>query len=122
MANNFHNYYPSPEDNCAKLEGLVDKYCDVLFREYYCAEKKLLDFGSGHTHLKSDVAGITDDMRENNEKIQFFEARNPSWERGTELPCIGEVSYSLLLNYPVDLWRKSRRKNAQVSAPIVANN
>lgn len=122
MANNFLNYYPSPEGNCKKLEGLVDRYCDVLFRDYYCPEKKLLDFGSGYTHLKSDVAGITDDMREGNEKIQFFELRNPSWQRGTELPCIGEVSYSLLFNYPMDLWRKSRRKNADIATPAVANN
>lgn len=122
MANNFLNYYPSPEQDCEKLASLVDRYCDELFREYYCAEKKLLDFGSGYTHLKSDVAGITDDMRQNNEKIQFFETRNPTWERGTELPCIGEVSYSLLLNYPLDLWRKSRRTDASVTAPVVANN
>lgn len=122
MANNFLNYYPSPEGNCADLESLVDRYCEELFNDYYCADNKLLDFGSGYTHLKSDVAGITDEMRKNNQKIQFFEKRNPSWERGTELPCIGEVSYSLLLNYPLDLWRKSRRKNAQLITPVVANN
>lgn len=122
MANNFHNYYPNSAGNREKLEGLVDLYCNTLFRDYYCADRKLLDFGSGYTHLKSDVAGITDDMRENNEKIQYFETRNPSWQRGTELPCIGEVSYSLILSYPMDLWRKTRRKNSPISAPVVANN
>ncbi|WP_237440525.1 hypothetical protein [Alcanivorax sp. DP30] len=122
MANNFHNYYPNIEGDCEKLAGLVDNYCDTLFRDYYCSERKLLDFGSGYTYLKSDVAGITDEMRKNNEKIQFFESRNPSWQRGTELPCIGEVSYSLMLGYPMALWLKLRRKSAQVAAPVIANN
>ena len=122
MANNFVNYYPHPDKHSESLETLVDRYCSILFPGYYCQQKKILDFGSGYTHLKSNVAGITDDMRVSNEKIQFFETRNPSWQRGTELPCIGEVSYSLLLNYPLELWRKSRKKSARMSPPVAANN
>ncbi len=120
MANNFLNYYPHPEKHCDKLEGLVDNYCELLFQPYYCNENKILDFGSGYTHLKSDVAQITDEMRARNNKIHFFEKRNPSWERGTELPCVGEVSYSLILNYPFQLWRKLRRKSNQTMTAIPA--
>ena len=122
MANNFHNYYPSPERHCEKLEGLVDNYCERLFSDYYRAEQKILDFGDGYTHLKSDVAGITDDMRQRNVKINFFEQRNPTWERGTELPCIGEVSYSLILHYPFSLWKKLRRKTSETISAVPANN
>ena len=39
--------------------------------------------------LKGDVAEITDAMRRENHKIDFFEQRNPEWRRGTELPCVG---------------------------------
>ncbi len=120
MANNFHNYYPNPDRHCEKLEGLVDNYCELLFQPYYCPENKLLDFGGGYTHLKSDVAQITDEMRARNEKIHFFEKRNPSWERGTELPCVGEVSYSLILHYPFSLWRKLRRKTRGTLTAIPA--
>ncbi len=110
LANNFHHYYPHPEGKHEQLAPLVDSYCDRLFAKYYCEERRLLDFGEGYTHLKSDVATITDPMREKNEKILFFETRNPTWNRGTELPCIGEVNVSLLLSYPFSLWRKQRRK------------
>ncbi|MCK0152977.1 hypothetical protein MWU49_04625 [Alcanivorax sp. S6407] len=111
MANNFLNYYPNPEKHCDKLEGLVDNYCEMLFEPYYCPKNKLLDFGGDYTHLKSGVAQITDEMRASNEKIHFFEKRNATWQRGTELPCVGEVSYSLILNYPFTLLRKMRRKS-----------
>jgi hypothetical protein len=95
----------------------VDSYCERLFADYYCEEKKLLDFGDGYTHLKSDVANITAEMRQTNEKIQFFETCNPTWNRGTELPCIGEINFSLLLSYPFSLWRKKRRKTkTQIAA------
>lgn len=117
MANNFHNYYPHPEGKSDQLAPLVNSYCERLFADYYCEDKKLLDFGDGYTHLKSDVANITAEMRQANEKIQFFETCNPTWNRGTELPCIGEINFSLLLSYPFSLWRKKRRKTkTQIAA------
>lgn len=117
MANNFHTYYPHPEGRNADLAPLVDSYCERLFSDYYCEENKLLDFGEGYTHLKSNVAKITAEMRQKNEKIHFFETRNPTWNRGTELPCIGEINFSLLLSYPFSLWRKQRRKTkTQIAA------
>ncbi|MEQ3635974.1 hypothetical protein [Alcanivorax sp.] len=123
MANNFYNYYPNSNHHCEKLEGLVDNYCNQLFKPYYCSEKRILDFGEGYTHLKSNVAIISDEMRAQNDKIHFFEQRNPSWERGTELPCIGEVSYSLILKYPFALLRKLSRKNHRASVTdMPANN
>ncbi|MCG8394404.1 MAG: hypothetical protein MI745_15095 [Pseudomonadales bacterium] len=122
MANNFQNYYPNPESNSRAMEKMVDDYCERLFPGCYCSERKLLDFGEGYTHLKSDVADITDEMRRENEKIQFFERRNPTWRRGTELPCIGEISYSLIFNYPFMLWRKLRGKTRKTMTAVPANN
>ena len=110
LANNFHNYYPNPEGKDQRLAPLVDAYCQSLFSDYYCNQRRLLDFGEGYTHLKSDVAGISDEMRLANEKIQFFEKQNPSWQRGTELPCIGQINLKLLVSYPFQLWQKKRRK------------
>ena len=69
MANNFHTYYPHPDGKNPELAHLVDYYCDRLFSDAYCEENKLLDFGEGYTHLKSNVAGITAEMRQKNEKM-----------------------------------------------------
>lgn len=122
MANNFYNYYPNSASHCERLEGLVDNYCDQLFKPYYCSNKRILDFGEGYTHLKSNVATISDEMRAQNDKIHFFEKRNPSWERGTELPCIGEVSYALIFKYPFALLGKLRRKQRRTPVPAIAAN
>lgn len=118
LANNFYTYYPHPEGRHDYLAEHVSAYCRELFPGYFCERRHLLDFGNGYTHLKDDVAGITDEMRRASAKIRFFEERNPSWHRGTELPCIGLVDSHLLMRYPLDVWRKRRRKAAPTSRPV----
>jgi hypothetical protein len=71
----------------------------MLFPEFYDKEKGLLDFGENYQYLKGDIAEITEDMKEDNKKIRFFDDTNPSWRRGTELPCIGEVCLATLLRF-----------------------
>jgi len=118
LANNFYTYYPHPEGQNSHLAEHVGVYCRALFPGYFCEHRGLLDFGSGYTHLKDDVAGITDEMRHASAKIRFFEQRNPSWHRGTELPCIGLVDRHLLMRYPLDVWRKRRRRAAPAPRPV----
>ncbi|EKF73454.1 hypothetical protein A11A3_13455 [Alcanivorax hongdengensis A-11-3] len=120
MANNFHRYYPDHQGKNEHLAPLVDDYCDKLFPGYFCSNRKLLDFGDGYTFLKSDVAAITETMRADNDKIRFFEQCNPSWQRGTELPCIGQVTFSLLFSYPFALWRKIRDRKSRLPRTSVA--
>ena len=110
--------FRSPEGRDQRLAPLVDAYCQSLFSDYYCNQRRLLDFGEGYTHLKSDVAGISDEMRSGNAKIQFFEKQNPSWQRGTELPCVGQVNLKLLVSYPFQLWQKQRRKTKPAAATV----
>src|SRR5690606_20788143 len=62
-------------------------------------ENRLLDFGENSQHLKDEVADITVNMRENNHRIRFFDDTNPSWRRGTELPCVGEVCTRTLMGF-----------------------
>lgn len=120
LANSFPSasYYPNHEGRSPHFEPLVKSYCDTLFSGYYCEQRKVLDFGDGYTHLKSDVAGITEEMRTSNPKIDFFEKKNPEWRRGTELPCIGEVTFSLVLSYPLSLIKKIRNKKRSTKSVI----
>lgn len=119
LANNFYTYHPHPEGRFDYLSEHVENYCRTLFPESFCQQRRLLDFGEGYTFLKEDVAGITEDMRRSNAKIRFFEQCNPSWQRGTELPCIGLVDSHLLMRYPLDLLRKRRRAAASAARPVV---
>ncbi|MDF1781359.1 MAG: hypothetical protein P1U67_08705 [Alcanivoracaceae bacterium] len=92
MANNFMRFYPHPDGKNEEYEGMVAEYSERLFPGCYDAERGVLDFGEQYQHLHDDVAGITQEMCDRYRNIAFFEQRNPTWRRGTELPCIGRVS------------------------------
>lgn len=112
LANNYPRYYPNPEGEHPHLEGVVHTYCRHLFAKAYDDQKRLLDFGDGYQKLKDDVAGINDEMRRRYPKISFFEQCNPSWQRGTELPCVGEIAFSDLWRYFASSWRKLLSRNS----------
>lgn len=112
LANNLLDYYPHPEGRNEHLEGFVRSYCDKLFPGYYCEKRKLLDFGEGYNHLREGMTPITDSLRRDNTAIAFFEQRNPSWQRGTELPCIGVIRIADFLRFPLLLRRKKKRRAA----------
>jgi len=99
MTNNFQRFYPRHDQHDVELEGLVDQYCNKLYPDYYQADSRILDFGDGYHALKSDVAAITSSMCAENDNIRFFNERNHEWRRGTEMPCIGEVSASALWHF-----------------------
>lgn len=121
MANNFEKYYPHPESKFVELAGVVDHYCHEMFDDYYDADKKILDFGSSYQCLREGVAETNAAMLENNRNIRFFEKCNPEWRRGTELPCVGVVDWSLLCQYVVRYLKKPVSKGRIESAAKVAN-
>lgn len=110
LANNYYHYYPNPENKDEYLKDYVEAYCREYFAEYYDDESKLIDFGENYQCLKPDVAPITEEMRQKNRKIEFFEECNPSWVQGTELPCIGELRWVDILQTAVRFVKKSSLK------------
>lgn len=99
MTNNFHQFYPCHQHHNPKLESIVDEYCNKLYPSAYCSKSRLLDFGDEYQNLKEGVACITPEMRDENRDIDHFAKLNPTWEKGTELPCAGEVTISMLLDF-----------------------
>ncbi|XID75610.1 hypothetical protein ACF3NA_03475 [Alkanindiges sp. WGS2144] len=99
LANNFFTYYPHFEGEHQYLSEIVDSYCRQYFADYYNPAHKILDFGSDYQPLKQSVAPITEHMRVTNPKIKFFEQCNPNWVQGTELPCIGEITWQDIAKY-----------------------
>lgn len=109
LASNFVNYHPRPDRQAdPRLERLVRDYTEQLFPGKYDECRGVLDFGAGAQRLREEVAPITAEMRRENPVIDYFERRNPGWRIGHELPCIAEISISLLRRYLV----KERRKAA----------
>jgi len=108
LAKNFVNYYPrhdAPAD--PKLARLVQAYSEKLFPGKYDKQRGILDFGEGAQRLRNEVAPITAQMRLADPAINYFAYRNPGWTRGHELPCVAEISISLLKPYLVKEQRKS---------------
>lgn len=101
LANNFFKFYPRPDGGDEHLGDIVDAYCEQMFSSYYNRERRILDFGDNYQPLKSDVAEITERMREESPAIRFFEDSNPEWRRGTELPCVGQFDWTSMFKYVV---------------------
>lgn len=110
LANNFFRFYPNPDGSCTEYQPMVQEYCERLFPGCYDAERELLDFGDQYQHLNDDVAGITPEMCDRFRNIAFFEQRNPTWRRGTELPCIGRASVADIFPYIMRFLRKVLRR------------
>jgi hypothetical protein len=98
LSRNFPEYYPRRDVHDPKLQELVVEYCEAMFPGKLNRETMLLDFGDNANCLKDHVAAITPELRTNPD-ISFFEKRNPSWQRGTELPCIGRADVASCLRF-----------------------
>ena len=106
LTNNFYKYYPCVEKEDPRLKRITEAYCEQLFPEYFDRDKMLLDFGDSYVRLKEDIARITPELAAANKHIGFFEKVNPSWERGTEVPCIGSCDYGTFVQSVFDVpWK-----------------
>ncbi|MFT3855996.1 MAG: hypothetical protein QM742_00235 [Aquabacterium sp.] len=97
VTNNFKEFYPNRKGNDPKLEAMVKEYSEALFPGKLIADKMILDFGPNANCLKEGVAGISDELRKHPD-IAYFEQRNPTWHRGTELPCIARADFWTFLS------------------------
>jgi hypothetical protein len=113
LANNFFTYYPRHDGQDSHLGDIVDAYCEQMFPAYYNREKRILDFGHDYAPLKTDVADITERMRADNPKIRFFEDCNPEWRRGTEMPCVGEITWTDIAKFAVRYATKPASKGRE---------
>jgi len=118
LTNNFMAYYPNRENRHPHLKKVVEHYCDRLFPGCYDEKTGVLDFGDRSMFLKGEVAGITEEMREAQPNIAFFEERNPEWARGTELPCVGVLDMPNFLRFAMRAMKgkKSRKSTAAAFA------
>ncbi|MFT7371773.1 MAG: hypothetical protein ACI9T9_000452 [Oleiphilaceae bacterium] len=121
LTNNFPKHYPSHKKNNIKLESIVDEYCEQLYPDAYNKDDRLLNFGDDYQYLKDDVADITPDMTDENLDIRHFTKLNPSWQQGTELPCVGEVSLHMMWRFMRKNLFSVKNKNAHKKYVLAKN-
>lgn len=106
MTNNFYNYYPNVNGKDEKYRAITEAYCQQLFPDAFDRNNMLLDFGEDYVRLKGEVADISTELTSTNPHIAFFEKVNPSWRRGTEVPCLAACDYESLFRSIVDVpWK-----------------
>ncbi|KPA13199.1 hypothetical protein MHK_006583 [Candidatus Magnetomorum sp. HK-1] len=106
LANNFPEYYPRfDQPGTEKQKNLVRQFSEYLYADYYDPKKELIIF-PGHTcKLKGDIAPISAKHLKN-PKIDFFQKRNPTWQKGSELPCVGLIDFNTSYSYVKKLFKK----------------
>jgi hypothetical protein len=110
MANNFQEYFPRVEQETpSKEQKIIQLFSEKLYPESFDPEKKLIVFPYNSVRLKGGVAPINDDLL-SVDKIKFFQDRNPTWRTGTELPCIGKITFTQFGHSFFKLMAKSVRK------------
>ncbi|MDC0255157.1 hypothetical protein OAK75_09660 [Bacteriovoracales bacterium] len=111
LANNFPNYYPSVDcETPSEMSEIMDSFSISNFPKAYNKERKTLSFGSGYDHLKSSVAPIDDVLISKNKKVAYFVEKNPNWQVGEELVCLGVFNWKVPAAVVVKIIKNMGRK------------
>jgi hypothetical protein len=97
LSNNFKDFWPRFDQKTPEhVDHILSTYAQLYFGKSYHRAKGLLIFSGEHEHLKKGVAPIREkDLK--NPHIRYFLERNPGWEKGDELVCLGEFDLGLPL-------------------------
>jgi hypothetical protein len=106
LSKNFPDYYPRRDREDDGLRRIVEAYCEMLFPGVLDRRTMLLDFGAGYNRLRAEVALLTPALCRREPDVAFFEQRNPSWRRGTELPTVGRADLLALVKLAgLQIWK-----------------
>jgi len=106
MANNFLNYFPS-QNGQSDLQAHRDAFSKTLFGKAYDPSTGLLQFGESAPRLKGEVAPIPSELLESQSKVAFFVSKNPTWQKGTELACVAELDFEMIMGFTLKTVRKT---------------
>ena len=110
MANNFAEHYPRHErPTPPESQQVLEDFALQLFPDSYNRTSGLIEFEASLGQLKGHVAPITQESLDN-PRIRFFQERNPTWQRGSELVCIARMTWSMPFYYGAKaLWKQWTR-------------
>ncbi|HWU44368.1 MAG TPA: hypothetical protein VN132_13045 [Bdellovibrio sp.] len=119
MTNNFPVHYPRHERATPnRYQNIMDVFYKMRFGEKYNPAQGLIHFeNSKASYLKWQVAEIDESLRLN-QRISFFEQRNPQWKEGVELACIAKVTLWIPLRYAIKRVIKGLRGRESKAAVV----
>ncbi len=119
LANNYNHYYPRVDvETPLEYQKLLDDVSRSFFQDSYHKELGIIKIEGRSERLREFTAPITEKMLIDYPKINFFVQKNPNWQKGEELACIGEVNWSLMITYPIKVFKKLFFKGVGVIFPV----
>ena len=110
LANNFPEYYPHPKKSTpGEMEEIIDDFSIANYPNAYNRKTKTLCFGEGYDSLKKAVAPVDEVLLNRYEKIRFFIEKNPNWEQGEELVCLGVFNWKVPANVIFKIFSKVKK-------------
>jgi hypothetical protein len=102
MANNFAEHYPAYERTTPDwAQAAIADASRRLFGDAYDPRRQLIDFGESRGQLRPHVATPSAELIASHPRVRFFVTANPTWVRGTELPCLARFSLATLPRYAI---------------------
>jgi hypothetical protein len=96
MTHCFPHHHPSAAGVDQRQLKLAQAYCAQLFPHAFDRHRMLLDFAEGHARLKPEQDASEMGTSGQEHLRDFFESANPTWRKGTELPCVAECDWTSL--------------------------
>lgn len=121
LANNFPVYYPNPDVSTPlEMAQIMDKFSLSFFPKAYNCETGTLNFGEGYDRLKVSVAPIDEDLLLRSKKVSFFVQKNPHWERGEELVCLGLFNWKVPASVLLKIVKNIGKRLSKIFGPFFA--
>ena len=122
LANNFPVYYPHyKKPTPKKMEEVMHEFSLKNFPDAYRPQTKTLSFGNNCDFLKQAVAPIDKKLLNENEKVKFFLERNPNWEMGEELVCLGLFNWKVPANVIFKIFLKMKKSTIRLLRHLSAS-
>lgn len=127
MANNFPVHYPRFEQETPpEFQSMMDHVYSELYPDTYEPGADLIH-NEGHSYrLKTGVAYPSESLVAGLPRVRYFVEKNPNWHLGSELTCIAEMDYMVLVRYlskalkkTLKIAPKSSPKSSLQSSPIM---
>jgi len=77
-----------------RLQAMLDVVATERFGEHYDADLGLVRWpeAASHEHVRPDIGAISQELTASNPHVALFVERNPEYERGDELACLGDMT------------------------------
>jgi hypothetical protein len=111
LSRNFETYYPRYDRKTSEFDQkLMASFATQLYPHNYHPDRDLLLFQHAHEKLKGHVAPIDQELKMKMPEVAFFEQKNPGWQKGDELVCIGHFHLLLPFYYLKKIFFKKLKR------------